>query len=34
MVPGLSNFKITVKPGCMFLQQADDFMLKRLERKY
>ena len=31
MVSGLSNFKITVKPDCMFSQQAGDFML---ERKY
>ena len=31
MVSGLSNFKITLKPDCMFLQQASDFML---EQKY
>ena len=28
MVFGLSNLKITVKPDCMFLQQAGDFLLE------
>ena len=28
MVSGLSNFKITVKPHCMFLQQAGDFYVR------
>ena len=28
MVSGLSNFKITVKPDYLVLQQAGDFMLE------
>ena len=28
MVSGLSNFKITVKPDCMFLQQAGEFYVR------